>query len=81
VIDLENVVQVGYVAAAILFVLALKWLSHPSTARRGVKAGELGMLVAVVGTLLKAEIVSYDGSWSPSSPVRPSGCRWPCSCP
>jgi proton-translocating NAD(P)+ transhydrogenase subunit beta len=58
--DVENLVQVGYVTAAVLFILALKWLSHPSTARRGVKAGEAGMLVAVVGTLLKAEVVSYE---------------------
>jgi NAD(P) transhydrogenase subunit beta len=56
----EDLVELGYVAAAALFILALKWLSHPATARRGVKAGEVGMLLAVVGTLLKAEIVSYE---------------------
>jgi NAD(P) transhydrogenase subunit beta len=55
----EDLVQFGYLAAAVLFILALKWLSHPATARRGVKAGELGMLLAVIGTLLKAEIVTY----------------------
>jgi NAD/NADP transhydrogenase beta subunit len=55
----EDLVKFGYVAAAVLFILALKWLSHPATARRGVKAGEIGMLLAVIGTLLKAEIVSY----------------------
>src|SRR5207253_9710542 len=31
-----------------------------STARRGVKAGEIGMLMAVAGTLLKAEVVNYE---------------------
>ncbi len=57
--EVEDLVQFGYIAAAALFILALKWLSHPATARRGVKAGELGMLLAVIGTLLKAEIVTY----------------------
>ena len=57
--EVEDLVQVGYLAAAVLFILALKWLSHPATARRGVKAGEIGMLLAVIGTLLKAEIVTY----------------------
>jgi H+-translocating NAD(P) transhydrogenase subunit beta len=38
--------------AAALFILALKWLSHPRTARRGVRAGEIGMALAIIGTLL-----------------------------
>jgi len=46
-----------YVAAGGCFVLALKWLTHPATARRAVRVGEVGMLLAVVGTLLKEEIV------------------------
>ncbi len=49
----------AYLFATACFVLALKWLSHPTTARRGVKAGELGMLVAVVSTLLDAQIIDY----------------------
>jgi NAD(P) transhydrogenase subunit beta len=56
----ETFVQISYLAASVLFVLALKWLSDPKTARRGVHAGELGMLLAIVGTLLKHEIVSYE---------------------
>ncbi len=51
--------SLAYIAAAALFVLALKWLSTPATARRGVLAGEIGMLLAIVGTLLGARIVSY----------------------
>ena len=35
------------------FILALKWMNSPATARRGVFAGEIGMLLAVVGTLLR----------------------------
>jgi NAD(P) transhydrogenase subunit beta len=45
-------VWVSYLVAAALFVLSLKWLSHPRSARRGVRAGEIGMALAIVGTLL-----------------------------
>jgi len=38
---------------------SLKWLSSPTTARRGVFAGELGMLLAIAGTLLHHGIVEY----------------------
>jgi H+-translocating NAD(P) transhydrogenase subunit beta len=48
-----------YLFAGACFVLALKWMSAPTTARRGIRAGELGMLAAVVATLLKTEIVTY----------------------
>ena len=42
----------SYLVAAALFILSLKWLSHPRTARRGVLAGEIGMALAVIGTLM-----------------------------
>jgi NAD(P) transhydrogenase subunit beta len=48
-----------YIAAAAFFILSLKWLSHPATARRGVKVGELGMALAIAGTLVRHEILSY----------------------
>ena len=54
-----TVLALAYLFATGCFVLALKWLSHPTTARRGVKTGELGMLVAVVATLFEFEIVEY----------------------
>jgi H+-translocating NAD(P) transhydrogenase subunit beta len=50
----------AYMAAALLFVASVKWLNSPVTARRGVQAGELGMLFAVVGTLLRHEVVNYE---------------------
>jgi NAD(P) transhydrogenase subunit beta len=53
-------VAVAYITGAACFVLSLKWLSHPTTARRGVKIGELGMLLAVVGTLLHRDIISFE---------------------
>ena len=52
-------VSASYLAAAALFILSLKWLSHPKTARRGVLAGEIGMALAVVGTLLIYEVITY----------------------
>ncbi len=52
-------IQFTYIAAVGAFILSLKWLSHPTTARRGVRVGELGMALAIVGTLLHREIVSY----------------------
>ncbi len=55
----QYLVPLFYVAAAALFILALKWMSDPTTARRSVRAGEIGMLLAIVGTLLKGGIVSY----------------------
>jgi NAD(P) transhydrogenase subunit beta len=53
--------QLTYLAAAALFILSLRWLSHPKTARRGVAAGVGGMSLAIIGTLLAPEIVNY--SW------------------
>ena len=55
----EHAIEIVYLIATALFVLSLKWMSSPSTARRGVRAGEIGMLLAIVGTLLHKEIVDY----------------------
>jgi NAD(P) transhydrogenase subunit beta len=55
----ETFIQITYLVATALFILALKWLSAPSSARRGVWAGELGMLLAIGGTLLYQGIVDY----------------------
>ena len=55
----DTIVPFLYLLASAGFILALKWMSSPATARRGVIAGEIGMLLAVVGTLLRHEVVSY----------------------
>jgi H+-translocating NAD(P) transhydrogenase subunit beta len=55
----EHIIEITYLVAAALFILSLKWLSSPATARRGVLAGELGMLLAIGGTLLHHGIVDY----------------------
>jgi NAD(P) transhydrogenase subunit beta len=48
----EHIIETTYLIATALFILSLKWLSSPATARRGVWAGEAGMLLAIVGTLM-----------------------------
>jgi len=56
---IEHLVNYVYIVSAVLFILALKWMNKPESARRSVLAGEIGMLLAIVGTLLKHEVVSY----------------------
>src|SRR6202171_3165014 len=55
----DIIIQITYLIATALFILSLKWMSSPTTARHGVWAGELGMLLAVAGTLLNRGIVDY----------------------
>jgi H+-translocating NAD(P) transhydrogenase subunit beta len=53
------VIEITYIIAVVLFILSLKWLSSPASARRGVWAGEVGMVLAIAGTLLYHGIVDY----------------------
>jgi NAD(P) transhydrogenase subunit beta len=50
----------SYLLASVLFILGLRGMSHPETARRGMHLAEFGMLMAILGTLLQREIVSYE---------------------
>ncbi|MHC4399989.1 MAG: NAD(P)(+) transhydrogenase (Re/Si-specific) subunit beta [Planctomycetota bacterium] len=52
-------ISLAYLAAAVLFIFGLKGLTHPRTAVRGNQLGALGMLVAVVATLVHQDVVSY----------------------
>ena len=52
-------IEFSYLLASVLFILGLKGLSHPETAKRGMHLAEFGMLMAIIGTLLHHEIVSY----------------------
>jgi NAD(P) transhydrogenase subunit beta len=52
-----NLINFAYLVAAVLFIVGLKMLSSPRTARRGNAIGALGMLIAVAVTLLDREIV------------------------
>jgi NAD(P) transhydrogenase subunit beta len=55
----DILIELTYLIATALFVMSLKWMSSPTTARHGVWAGEAGMLLAIVGTLLNRSIVDY----------------------
>jgi NAD(P) transhydrogenase subunit beta len=57
---MEYTIAFSYLIASLLFIYGLRCLTHPETARRGMHAAELGMLLAIVGTLLHHEIVSYE---------------------
>ena len=77
---IEHLTQATYLTAAALFILSLRWMSPPETARKGVLAGVLGMTLAVVGTLLHPDIVTYKWIASPrslgtASASRCRGCR------
>lgn len=51
--------EATYLVASILFILSLKMMSHPDTARRGMFLAEGGMFAAIVGTLVGTHIVSW----------------------
>ena len=51
--------EATYLVASILFILSLKMMSHPETARRGMFLAEGGMFAAIVGTLVGAHIVTW----------------------
>ena len=53
------VIEAVYLIASALFILSLKWMSSPTTARHGILAGEIGMVLAIAGTLLHHGIVDY----------------------
>jgi H+-translocating NAD(P) transhydrogenase subunit beta len=55
----QYLIEGTYLLASILFIMGLKGLSHPESARRGMFYAEAGMLMAIIGTLLHHEIVSY----------------------
>jgi len=54
----QNIAAAAYLLAAVLFILALRGLSSPVTARRGNRMGMAGMAIAVVATLAQ-----FNGHW------------------
>ena len=52
-------IEFSYLLASISFILGLKGMSHPETAKRGMHLAEFGMLMAIIGTLMHLEIVTY----------------------
>lgn len=57
----QNLTNLLYLIAAVLFILDLKWMAHPRTAVRGNLVGAVGMLLAIVATLLCDR---YEWDWT-----------------
>jgi H+-translocating NAD(P) transhydrogenase subunit beta len=57
--DLQQYLDFAYIAAVVLFILSLKFLSSPTTARVGVLCGEIGAALAVVATLFTPGLHEY----------------------
>ncbi len=57
---LDNLTLAAYITAAVMFIIGLLWLRSPETARSGNRLSALGMLMAVVFTLIDRDIVNYE---------------------
>jgi len=55
----EIIVNSAYIAASILFIIGLKMLGRQATARKGNLLSGLGMLLAIVVTLLDRHVIEY----------------------
>jgi proton-translocating NAD(P)+ transhydrogenase subunit beta len=56
----SGLTELLYLIAAVLFIIGLKRLSSPLTARRGNLVSGVGMLIAIVVTLLNRHILSFE---------------------
>ncbi len=54
-----QLIDASYIVAVVLFILAIKWLSSPASARRGVLVGEIAAALAVGATLFDPQVVQY----------------------
>ena len=52
-------IDLSYLGASIAFILGLKGMTHPDSARRGMTLAEVGMFLAIIGTLLNKGILDY----------------------
>ena len=52
-------INIAYVISAVFFILGIKKLSHPKTARSGNMIASLGMLIAIIATLYAAETLNF----------------------
>ena len=55
----DMIVEATYLVASVMFILGLRSLTRPDAARRGMQQAAIGMVLAIVGTLIKHEIVEY----------------------
>jgi NAD(P) transhydrogenase subunit beta len=54
-----ELINLVYVASAVLFIFGLKMMGHPDTAKKGNSLSGIGMLIAIVATLFSNDILSY----------------------
>jgi NAD(P) transhydrogenase subunit beta len=57
--DTQQLMEVAYIVATVFFVLSIKWLSSPASAKRGVLVGEIAAALAVGATLFNPELTQY----------------------
>ncbi|MEN3040963.1 MAG: NAD(P)(+) transhydrogenase (Re/Si-specific) subunit beta [Bacteroidia bacterium] len=57
---MEGVIQIAYLLASVSFIVAIKFLGSPKTARLGNLLGAAGMLLGIIATLLYKGIVKYE---------------------
>ena len=57
----DQAINLSYLLSAVFFIFGLKRLGSPATARSGNQLGSIGMLIAVVATLVNQEVVEYQG--------------------
>ena len=55
----STIIPLAYLASAVLFILGIKRLSHPETAAGGNRLAAIGMLLAVIATLLDRAILDF----------------------
>jgi NAD(P) transhydrogenase subunit beta len=58
-INFIQVIDATYIVSVVLFILAIKWLSSPATARHGILAGEIGAALALGATLCDPQVEQY----------------------
>ena len=56
---IQQLLDSAYIVATVLFILSIKWLSSPTSARRGVLVGEIAAALAVGATLCNPELTEY----------------------
>ena len=56
---METLAPLLYLVSSVLFILALRGLSHPETSRQGLSFGMFGMTVAILTTLMTPAIPAY----------------------
>ena len=54
-----QLIDATYIVSVVLFILAIKWLSSPTTAKHGVLAGEIAAALALGATLCDPQVVQY----------------------